>query len=573
MKEREKKELAKNESENREFKNNGSAERESSDRGQSGTRVTKGLNRRITTALILLMAVMAVFITCISVNSIQNIYYTQYSEKAQELTRMLAHELDGDWVRDFSETLDENDPEYVKVKNMLNQIKTDFSGIQYLYIYKPGDTSFTYLVEGQSDADDASVIAKPGDVYEYLDRDYDILVPDIKAERASTGIVYGQDAGYGKPVCAWAPLFDSNGKMVAMVEADFIVEDLGRRIRGGIMAIVGVQLMSMLFVVVLMILYIRRIVIRPLGDLTDTVDSYQSGRIKTDVSKFKTDDEITSLAYSFSDMTIRIEQYIKDLTAVTAEKERIGAELNVATKIQASMLPSVFPAFPERDEFDIFASMTPAKEVGGDFYDFFLIDEDHLALVIADVSGKGVPAALFMMMSKILIANNVMMGVSPGKALEQVNDQICKNNEEDMFVTVWLGILEISTGHVIAANAGHEYPFIQKPGEKFEIFKDKHDFIVGGMEGMSYHDYEFTIEPGGAVFVYTDGAPEATSADQELFGTERMIQAINKDPQADAKGLIRQMKEGVDGFVGSAPQFDDLTMLAIRYKGTKNDEG
>ena len=265
-------------------------------------------------------------------------------------------------------------------------------------------------------------------------------------------------------------------------------------------------------------------------------------------------------------MTIRIEQYIKDLTAVTAEKERIGAELNVATKIQASMLPSMFPAFPDRDEFDIFASMTPAKEVGGDFYDFFLIDEDHLALVIADVSGKGVPAALFMMMSKILIANNVTMGHRPGKALEQVNEQICKNNEEDMFVTVWLGILEISTGHVVAANAGHEYPFIRKPGGKFEIFKDKHDFIVGGMEGMSYHDYEFTIEPGGALFVYTDGAPEATSAGQELFGTDRMIEAINKDPDADARGLIRQMKEGVDNFVGDAPQFDDLTMLAIRYR-------
>ena len=184
---------------------------------------------------------------------------------------------------------------------------------------------------------------------------------------------------------------------------------------------------------------------------------------------YRTNDEIEVLAEAFATLSKRTRNYIEQITKITAEKERIGAELELATRIQADMLPNIFSAFPEREEFDIYAAMTPAKEVGGDFYDFFLIDDDHLGMVMADVSGKGVPAALFMMMSKILVSNFAMMGGSPAKVLEQVNTQICKNNEEEMFVTVWFGVLEISTGKVTAANAGHEYPIIKKANGEFEI--------------------------------------------------------------------------------------------------------
>ena len=208
--------------------------------------------------------------------------------------------------------------------------------------------------------------------------------------------------------------------------------------------------------------------------------------------------------------------------------------------------------------------MTPAKEVGGDFYDFFLIDNDHLGMVMADVSGKGVPAALFMMMSKILVNNFAMMGSSPAKVLEQVNTQICKNNDEEMFVTVWFGVLEISTGKITAANAGHEYPIIKKPDGSFELFKDKHGFVIGGMEGMRYKEYEFTLEKGGVLFLYTDGVAEATNSKNELFGTERMLETLNAQPEACPKEMLDNMKKSVDSFVGDAPQFDDLTMLGVK---------
>jgi sigma-B regulation protein RsbU (phosphoserine phosphatase) len=192
-----------------------------------------------------------------------------------------------------------------------------------------------------------------------------------------------------------------------------------------------------------------------------------------------------------------------------------------------------------------------------------MIDHDHIGLIMADVSGKGVPAALFMMMSKILVNNFAMMGGSPAKVLEQVNSQICKNNDEEMFVTVWFGVLEISTGKVTAANAGHEYPIIKKADGEFELFKDKHGFVIGGMDGMRYKEYEFTLEKGGTLFLYTDGVAEATNAENELFGTDRMLTALNQDPNAVPKVLLTNMKKAVDEFVGEAPQFDDLTMLGV----------
>ena len=242
-------------------------------------------------------------------------------------------------------------------------------------------------------------------------------------------------------------------------------------------------------------------------------------------------------------------------------------ELTLATRIQENMLPNIFPAFPERTEFDIYAAMDPAAQVGGDFYDFFLIDDTHLGLVIADVSGKGVPAALFMMISKILVQNYAMTGRSPAEVLKAVNDQICTNNREEMFVTVWFGILETTTGKITAANAGHEYPAVIQTDGRFDLIKDKHGFIVGGMENIHYKEYEMTLKPGSKLFVYTDGVPEATNASNEMFGTDRMLDALNQDPAASPQMILRHVREAVDDFVKGAEQFDDITMMCVEYKG------
>ncbi len=262
-------------------------------------------------------------------------------------------------------------------------------------------------------------------------------------------------------------------------------------------------------------------------------------------------------------------QTAKERQALALEKERISAELSLATRIQASSLPKDFPAFPDRSEFDIYASMTPAKEVGGDFYDFFMIDDDHLGLAIGDVSGKGVPAALFMMVSSSLIHHMAVREKSPGKVLQIVNRQICSRNPEEMFVTVWLGTLEISTGKLTAASAGHEYPALKQAGQSFELIKDKHGFVLGGMDGVRYREYELQLEPGAKLFVYTDGVAEATDSEKQLFGTDRMIEALRAGENGSPQEILATVNAAVDSFVGKAPQFDDLTMLCLEYKGPK----
>ncbi|MCR4645318.1 MAG: SpoIIE family protein phosphatase [Oscillospiraceae bacterium] len=307
-------------------------------------------------------------------------------------------------------------------------------------------------------------------------------------------------------------------------------------------------------------------IVRPLVAMTEEIRT-NTGEVFEMKDIYRTGDEVELLAESFADISRKTKQYIIDITRITKEKERISTELELARKIQAEMLPNTFPPFPDRDDLDIFAAMKPAKEVGGDFYDFFLIDKDHLGMVIADVSGKGVPAALFMMMTKILINELAMQGLSPRKVLEQANSIICQNNEEEMFVTVWFGILEIPTGKITAANAGHEYPIIRKADGDFEVFKDRHSFLIGSRSGMKYVEYELQLERGGTLFLYTDGVPEATDGNEEMFGMERLLDVMNRHKDAACRDLLDEVETEVRAFVGDAEQFDDLTFMGLTLLG------
>ena len=321
------------------------------------------------------------------------------------------------------------------------------------------------------------------------------------------------------------------------------------------------------------LLFARRMV-KPLERMTARINALKDGDTAFEMEDaYRTGDEIEILAESFATLSTRTRNYITQIMRITAEKERIGTELALATRIQANMLPSIFPPFPDRDEFDIYASMDPAKEVGGDFYDFFLIDDDHLGLVMADVSGKGVPAALFMMITKILVQNYMLSGTGPAETLRTVNEQICANNREDMFITAWLGVLDLRTGEITAANAGHEYPVLMQAGGRFEVVKGKHGLVLGGMAGMKYTDTTLQLTPGSRLFLYTDGVPEATSAENELFGMDRMLGALNRKTDASPEEILREVRHAVDEFVQEAEQFDDLTMLCLEFRGGAEENG
>ena len=309
-------------------------------------------------------------------------------------------------------------------------------------------------------------------------------------------------------------------------------------------------------------------IVKPLNTMTEQITGMKDEEIEFKMKEdYRTGDEIEILADSFSRLSRKTLEYIGQVRTATAEKQRIASELKLAAGIQASMLPHVFPPFPDRHEFELYAVMDPAREVGGDFYDYFLIDDDHLGIVIADVSGKGIPASLIMMISKVILQNCAMMGRSPSDVLAAANNAICANNQEDMFVTVWLGILEISTGKLTAASAGHEYPAVMHAGGDYELWKNKHGFVVGVMEGTQWAEYELQMQPGDRPFLYTDGVPEATSKENELFGTDRMLEALNTVKDASPEDVLKGVRKAIDNFVKDAEQFDDLTMLSIVYKG------
>ncbi|MBR1508832.1 MAG: serine/threonine-protein phosphatase [Eubacterium sp.] len=242
-------------------------------------------------------------------------------------------------------------------------------------------------------------------------------------------------------------------------------------------------------------------------------------------------------------------------------------ELKTAAVIQESVIPHTFPPFPDRKEFEIYALMDAAKDVGGDFYDYFFTDSDHLCLVIADVSGKGVPASLFMMISKILIKSHIQAGESPGTALYNVNNILLDGNTTEMFVTVWMAVVELSTGKVTEVNAGHENPVIKRAGGDFEFIKKRHSPAVSTMEDIPFREDHFVLEPGDTIFVYTDGTPEANNSNREFYGTDRMLEVLNKNKDRKLSQLLTVLKTDVDRFMGDAKQFDDITMLCFKYLG------
>ncbi|MBQ2160672.1 MAG: PP2C family protein-serine/threonine phosphatase, partial [Firmicutes bacterium] len=331
-------------------------------------------------------------------------------------------------------------------------------------------------------------------------------------------------------------------------------------------AVIG-QIVLSLICLILLYFFVLDPLMKILGNIREYTESKDSANIIANLRDVHPNNEIGELSDDITQLAQEMDDYYTKIETITKERERISTELDLASRIQASMLPSSFPAFPGRDEFDIFASMTPAKAVGGDFYDFYMIDDDHLCITMADVSGKGIPASLFMMISKIILKNHSMAGKSPSRILSDVNDANCDNNKEEMFVTIWLGILELSTGKLTYANAGHEYPAIRHAGGDYELVKGRHGFIVGGMPGLTYKEDSITLEPGSGIFLYTDGVPEATAGDGSMFGLDRMIDTLNGDPDASPEKVIERVRTEVDDFVKDAEQFDDITLMALTYKG------
>ncbi|SHK41050.1 sigma-B regulation protein RsbU (phosphoserine phosphatase) [Selenomonas ruminantium] len=390
----------------------------------------------------------------------------------------------------------------------------------------------------------------------------------VKEMNASYGIVMAAEE-VNRPVQA-------NVEVIEQTTSDFIGV-LNQSIQQTLLAVLALAALFLMAVPLVSSRVAERFV-SPIHELADGVREIASGNLEKKLS-INTGNEIEHLAVCFNAMTDELQNQMKNLAQVTADKERISTELSVATNIQESMLPRIFPPFPEKKEFDIYASMHPAKEVGGDFYDFYMLDENHVMLTIADVSGKGVPAALFMVIAKTIL-KNFALTMSGSKDLAPLvsctNDQLCQNNDAMMFVTAFVGLLNIKTGHFTYVNAGHNPPLIYRKKEnKFSYMDVKRNFVLGGMDELMFKGQDLTLEPGDKLFLYTDGVTEALNESDELYGEERLIDTLDAAgaDKVNLQELLAMVQKSLALHVGTAAQSDDITMLALSYYGDMAKEG
>ena len=500
-----------------------------------------------------------------------------YAERVMTNSNAIAAMLDIEDVKTILTEGGDETPEYQKMYDLFNQLKKD-GDITFLSLVVPDEDSVCFYIDAMVEEmgdDPANQLPYGSDIL-YVDAanpddpaDMEKYITIWERYRDNKGIdtPLVTDNDYGYNYTGVSVILDENGNAIAEIQYILDMSEVRAYLNSFLINMLLISFAIIGITIILYIFFVRKMVTKPVGKLTAfTQEITKTGMFENQHIDIKTGDEIESLSQSFNFMLAELENYIANLSKVTAEKERIGAELDIAKHIQASMLPCIFPAFPERKEFDIYATMEPAKEVGGDFYDFFMVDDTHLAIVMADVSGKGVPAALFMVIGKTLIKDHTTPGRDLGKVFTEVNQLLCESNSEELFITAFEGVLDLATGEFVYVNAGHEMPFICKAGGDFEPYKIRAGFVLAGMEGMKYRAGSTRLEPGDKIFQYTDGVTEATNLKNELYGMNRLGAILNKVKGGTPNDILPAIKKDIDEFVGDADQFDDITMLCLEYK-------
>lgn len=500
-----------------------------------------------------------------------------YAERVMTNSNAIAAMLDIEDVKTILTEGGDETPEYQKMYDLFNQLKKD-GDITFLSLVVPDEDSVCFYIDAMVEEmgdDPANQLPYGSDIL-YVDAanpddpaDMEKYITIWERYRDNKGIdtPLVTDNDYGYNYTGVSVILDENGNAIAEIQYILDMSEVRAYLNSFLINMLLISFAIIGITIILYIFFVRKMVTKPVGKLTAfTQEITKTGTFENQHIDIKTGDEIESLSQSFNFMLAELENYIANLSKVTAEKERIGAELDIAKHIQASMLPCIFPAFPERKEFDIYATMEPAKEVGGDFYDFFMVDDTHLAIVMADVSGKGVPAALFMVIGKTLIKDHTTPDRDLGKVFTEVNQLLCESNSEELFITAFEGVLDLVTGEFVYVNAGHEMPFICKAGGDFEPYKIRAGFVLAGMDGMKYRAGSTRLEPGDKIFQYTDGVTEATNLKNELYGMNRLGAILNKVKGGTPNDILPAIKKDIDEFVGDADQFDDITMLCLEYK-------
>ena len=525
----------------------------------------------ITAVIVLILAAFAIVVSVVGILKFSDAFDAEYSNTTYHIADTAASLVNGDHIEEY--LAGEQTEEYARTRRILNAYCNRMN-VSLVYVIKVDQSDYESFVSVFNAVDNSVDNShyeewELGHPRETTNDEYREAYREIYENESPFEIIYRLNPGQGlRPhITMIVPIDNDEGKVSALLCVQRPISELASVILSFVSYIIIASLVLVLVVAQFVVRFLRKWVVKPIRKISIEATRFAKENTKGeelgDVSKFE---EIYNLSRSIDKMETDMVNYIDNLTTVTAERERIGTELNFATQIQFSSLPTKFPAFPDREEFDVYAYMKPAKEVGGDFYNFVLVDDDHLAVWIGDVSDKGVPAALFMMSINIMINIRTCMGGTPSEIMAFVNDNICEHNGENMFITIWLGILEISTGRLTFVNAGHEDMAVYREGGEFELYKTKHNIAVGIQSGMVYKDFEMQLGKGDKIFIYTDGVPEATDPYDTLFNTDRMISALNEKKDGSPQEFLEIVYTRVKEFVGDRTQFDDLTMVGLELK-------
>jgi len=537
-------------------------------------RIRKSLSFNIISAITALLLVFGIIVTVIGYVSFTNTLKREYETTTYHMANTATSLVDGNLIDDYldDEELTSYNTSYGYLKKYCNYMDVTLIHVFTLDQDNYLDAKNVFNVVNDKELEDGnySEWERGFGFGERFTRSYKEVYEQIYNNEIEYGTVFRtKDLRDKEPhLTTIVPVKNDSGDIVAILTVQRPMSELVNGRRPYIITILISTVALIIFIGIVAGLYLKFQFVKPLKEVTGETKAFAKDNKKTtDLSKKKYKIlEISELGNSVNQMEDEMLDYIEKITTIASERERISTELNIASAIQENSIPNQFPAFPERLDFDIFASMTPAKEVGGDFYNFSLIDDDHLALIIADVSGKGIPAALFMMVTNILITERLSFGESPSVAIESVNERICRRNVLNMFVTMWVGVLELSTGTLKCANAGHNDPAVYRKNGSFELIKFPHGLVVGAMSGIKYVEKEIKLEKGDKIFAYTDGVFEAIDKDNKLYGMDLLVKNLNFAKDLNPEGIVNYIKNSVFEYAGLTPQFDDMTMLCVELK-------
>lgn len=538
-------------------------------------RIQNSLRGKLLLGIIAFSALLCASISFMGYQEFTSVLEQQYNAEAYHVAETARSYLNPDKFDEYLST-GQTDEEYDEILALLDDL-TEKMQATFIYVAKVDTSDYRTLTYIYDSVNPQTGFDRYELGYSHIGVN-ELYVDDVKNiidhGGQAMGYMYTYASESGAHATAGLPVADSNGDVVAILGVEVPMTILDDARMGYVYHVLIVTAVALLLFLVVYLLFLNHGLINPVEKITAEAKRFADTNVKSAdaLASIKKKDEIGILASSLTKMEEDVENYIQNLTTITAEKERISTELSVATQIQADMLPSIFPPFPNREEFGIFASMRPAKEVGGDFYDFFLTDEDHLGIVIADVSGKGVPAALFMVIAKTLIKNHAQNGETPAQIFTAVNDQLCENNKEGMFVTAWMGILELHSGILTYVNAGHNPPLRKKAGGQYEYFKSPAGFVLAGLDGIPYQQHTEHLDKGDVLYLYTDGVTEAANVDQQLYSEERLQKTLNDNIDLLPEAIIPAVQKDISVFVGEAEQSDDITMLCLAFFGPEHKE-